>query len=260
MHKLASAIFAGRTVMGITLALVFSAPAFSQRQPIRRVQVYTIKSDRVDDFEAAAKQYVAIASKIPGGRAGVFQSLTGPRQYLVTRDYDNLAALDSGSVPKAAGANADLAKINLRIGGCVQSYTVLIEELRPQLSYPQRPAQPPQMIRIARSRVRPDKIAEFEAIIKNEMLPAMQKSGQTSYTVRRVRFGAPTNEYQVSTRINGWADLDKRDLAAVMGAEAFQRMTAKLTALTTVREVNVYRFRPDLSYGTGPNPAPATGQ
>jgi hypothetical protein len=33
-----------------------------------------------------------------------------------------------------------------------------------------------------------------------------------------------------------------------MGAEAYRAMVAKLTALTVSREINVYRFREDLSY------------
>jgi antibiotic biosynthesis monooxygenase (ABM) superfamily enzyme len=262
MKKPASDLFHRRMVLTLTAAMVCSIPAWAQRQPIRRVLVSTVKPDRVADFEAAVKQYNEVYAKVPGVRpVAMFQSLTGPYQFVLVRDYDKWADLDPGPVSKAIAANAELARINLRIGSCIESSTMIVEELQPDLSMP-RPAGPPDLIRVARSRVRPDKTAEFEAIIKDELLPAHRKAGSKSFSVRRVRFGGPTNDYYLSTRLDGWADIAADSVRKAMGDEAYQRMVAKLTALTVERELNVYRYRADLSYdkasaGTAPTTAAA---
>ena len=49
--------------------------------------------------------------------------------------------------------------------------------------------------------------------------------------------------------MNNWADVDN-SLQKSMGDAAYTAMVKKLTALTISREINVYRFREDLSYST----------
>ena len=85
---------------------------------------------------------------------------------------------------------------------------MVIQELQPELSTATTPSEPIQLLRIARNRILPGKRKEWEVIVKNELLPAYRKAGYGSFTVRRVRFGA----------------------------------------LTESRELNVYRFRQDLSF------------
>ena len=71
---------------------------------------------RVADFEAAVKKTNEIYAKISGVRSRLmFQSLTGPQQFMLVRDYDKWADLDAGPVAKALAANAELARINLHM-------------------------------------------------------------------------------------------------------------------------------------------------
>ncbi len=248
-----------RTVLALTAAIVLSVPAWAQRQPIRRVLMTSVKPDRAADFEAAVKQANALYAKIPGVRSRtMFQSLTGPHQYMLVRDYDKWADLDASPVTKALVANAELAAINLRIGSCTESSTMIIEELLQNLSMPTRPTEPPEIIRLARNRIRPDKTAEFEAIVKDELLPANLKAGSPSFTTRRVRFGGHTHDYYISTRLTGFADIANPGITKTMGEEAYRRMVAKLSAITLQRELNLYRFRPDLSYSSEAKSAPTT--
>jgi antibiotic biosynthesis monooxygenase (ABM) superfamily enzyme len=233
----------------VTAAIAVSAPAWAQRPTIRRAVVTNVKPGHADEFEAAVKQYNEVYAKLPGVRSrGMLQSLSGPRQYILVRDYEKWADLDPGPVSNALAANAELSRINQRIMSCIESSTTLVEELLPELSMASSPAEAPIVIRLARSRIRPDKTAEFEAIVKNELVPANRKAGTKSFTVRRVRFGGPTNDYYISSRMDGWAEIGSDGLAKSMGAEAYRGMVAKLTAITLSREVNLYRFREDLSY------------
>lgn len=257
MENVTSGLFGRHAVLALTAAIVLSVPAWAQRMPIRRVLMTSVKNDRAADFEAAIRQYNAVLAKIPGARSRLmFQSLTGPYQFMMVRDYEKWSDLDPGPVSKAIAENAELAAINLRIGDCVESSTLLVEELLPDLSMP-LPSEPPVIVRFARSRIRPDKVAEFEALVKNELLPANRKAGSKSFTIRRVRFGGPTNDYYLSTRLAGWVEIGNDSLRKSMGDEAYQKMVAKLTAVTLERELNLYRFRSDLSYGAAPGTVPS---
>src|SRR5258706_5202774 len=109
MRNLVSVVFNRRMVLALTAAIVCSFPAWAQRQPIRRVLISNVKPDRVADFEAAVKQYNEVYAKVPGVRSvAMFQSLTGPHQFVLVRDYDKWADLDPGPDSKAIAANAEL--------------------------------------------------------------------------------------------------------------------------------------------------------
>lgn len=228
----------------ITLSLGMAASA--QPMLISRTVTASVKSDRAAEFEAAVKDYNAAYAKTPNPRARLdYQALTGavPRHRLVV-SYADWAALDAA--PTNEGS-ADLARALNRIRACLDSSTTVVTELLPDVSTPPMPNEPPTLVRISRTRIRIDKIDEWLALVKNELLPAYKKAGRT-LTVRQVRLGGPTNEFFLSTRVANWADANKNWLIDSMGAEAYNRMSAKLTALTTYRERDLYRYRADLSY------------
>jgi quinol monooxygenase YgiN len=245
------------TVLVFTAAVALSSPVWAQRPVIRRVTMATIKPGRVTEFVAAVKEYNSAYAKVPGVRArGMFQSLSGPQQFVLVRDAEKWSDLDPGTVSKAISGNAELARLNMRMVNCIESQMNLVEVLLPALSTPTRPDAPPKMIRLARSRVQPSKTKEFEALVQNELLPAYMKAGAKSFTVRRVRFGGPTNDYYISTRLEDWADLENT-LQKSMGDAAYNALVTKLTALTISREINIYRFRDDLSFSPNQGATPS---
>lgn len=250
MRYLPTNAFQNRAILAFTTALVLAIPAWAQRPPIRRALIATVKADRVGDFEAAVKQYTDVYSKVAGVHSyGTFQSMTGNNQYVMVRDYDKWSELDPSPLTKALAENSELSRINQRILSCVETGTSLVEELLPELSMA-APSDHPNIIRVAHNHIQSGKNVEFEALVKNELLPAYKKAGAKSFTVRRVRFGGSTTDYYLSTRVDGWADAGANALSKSMGEAAYQAMAAKLTALTVDREINLYRFRTDLSYST----------
>jgi hypothetical protein len=56
------------------------------------------------------------------------------------------------------------------------------------------------MIRILVTDVRPEKIGDYRDLVKNEILPAIKKSGLKDYTVALRRFGAPSTEFIICGR------------------------------------------------------------
>lgn len=236
--------------MVVALGTLFAASAAAQRMPISRNVAITLKADRVQDFIAAVKDYNAIYSKLPGARGRImYQTLSGPANYRLVLGYPDWAAMDATS---PVANNAELARINARISSCIQSSNSVISEVLPDLSTPvTTPAPAPTLLRITRTRVRPDKIDEWMGIVKNELLPAYKKAGRT-LTVRQARFGAPTNEFTMSTRVTNWADAGKNAIRDSMGADAYNKMVAKITALTTLLERDIVRYRADMSFAPAP--------
>jgi hypothetical protein len=230
---------------GVALLVTFSCTAaWAQRMPISRVVTVTLKRDRTADFAAAVKEYNAAYAKTQGARTRIlYQALTGAASYRLQLGYADWSELDA---PPATESSAELARINARIVACFESSATLVTELLPDLSTPML-SEPPKLLRIARTRIRPDKVEEWKALMKSDVLPACKKAGRT-LTVRQVRYGGPTNEFYVSSRLANWADAGKNPLRESMGAEAYDRMVAKLSALTTFREVDVYRYRADMSF------------
>ena len=238
-----------RAILALALSAVIAAPAMAQRPTIRRVLMTTVKADRVGDFEAAVRDYNEALKKIPGARnQGQFQSLSGPNQFLLVRDYEKWEDLDGGAVNDAMQANPQLSRISARIYACIESSTMVVQELQPELSTATTPSEQIQLLRIARTRILPGKRKEWEAMVKNELLPAYMKAGYGSFTVRRVRFGAPGNEYWDTLRMAKWADAGTNKLQKSMGQAAYDSLNDRLGALTESRELNVYRFRQDLSF------------
>ena len=117
----------------------------------------------------------------------------------------------------------------------------------------------PNFVRTLRTRVRPDKVNDYMALVKAEILPAAKKSGLKDYSVAQARYGAPSTEFLTAVGLNKWAELDEPfGVAKALGQDGYQRLLTKIRSLLLESEYNVYRFQRDLSY-LPPPPKPTTG-
>ena len=236
--------------MGVAAALVTSVAA---QGTLRSVTFYNVKPDRVGDFQAEIKQYNAVLAK--GGSTrynSVFLSLTGPRTYVLARTYQTWAELDAGADPKMKDQVAELAQINMRIVNCTDSSRRIIEEVNPDLSLPDTGAIPT-MIRVIVSQVRPDKVSDYLAMVKADVLPAIKKSGQNFFSISQGRYGEPNSVVTSVLGINNWGDLDGGVGAQKgMSKAEFSALTMKVGSLVVSSQYDILRFQPDLSYLPGP--------
>jgi|HubBroStandDraft_1064217.scaffolds.fasta_scaffold399280_1 hypothetical protein len=236
-------------VVAMAVAAALASGAFAQDGNIRSVTLYTVKPDRIGDFEAEVKAYNAVLAK--GGSthyASVWLSQTGPREYARVIYYSHWAELDAGPDPKMKDQAADLARINVRIIDCTESWRRIVDEINPDLSLPAT-SDIPKMIRVLVTDVRPEKIGDYLDLMRNEILPAVKKGGVTSYTFASRRFGAPSTEFISVGGLNSWADLDGGYGAEKgLGKEGYKALLAKVRTLIVQSQYDVYRFDPDLSY------------
>ena len=232
-------------------AVALVAPASAQGPTIRSVTFYTVKPDRIGDFQAEVKEYNAILAKAGSDRySTIWTSLTGDHVYARVQMYSKWADLDStvGTDPKLKDEAADLARSSLRIIECTSSWHRDIDVIMPDYSLPDS-GDEPTMIRVLVTHVRPEKYREYLDFQKNVVLPAIQKSGAKDYNFADKRFGEPGPVYVSVVGFNNWADLD-----AGVGAEKglskddYKALVDKVHELIVSSNFILYRYQPDLSY------------
>jgi hypothetical protein len=233
--------------LGVTTALVTSASA--QVGNIRSVTFYTVKPDRIGDFQAEIKAYNAVYAK--GGStnySSVWVSLTGPRVYARVSYYTKWAELDAGPDPKLKEQAADVARIGTRIIDCTESWHRIIEEIQPDLSLPPSDDMP-KMIRVLVTDVRPDKYKEYLDLVKSDILPAAKKGELKVYGFAETRYGGPNTRVSSVVGMDNWAALDSEfGVEKGLGKEGYQNLLGKVRPLIVSSEATIYRYEPDLSY------------
>ena len=237
------------------MAVLATTPVLGQQPNIRSVHFFNVKWDRIGDFQTASKENIAVLKK--AGADSYFSawvSLTGPvAEYVYVDNFTKWADADYHPDPKLKDQLANLTSIAARISQCVESSHKVIEEVLSEYSLPST-GETPKMIRTLQTKVRPDKVNEYLALWKSEVLPAAKKSGLNFFSLAQVRYGAPSTEFVSVAGLNSWADLDGGfGVEKAMGKEGYQSFLARIRPFIVESEYKLYRFLPDLSY----LPAPA---
>ena len=236
------------SIVAAGLAAALVAPAAAQGN-IRSVTFYTVKPDRIGDFMAEIKEYNAVLAK--GGSAQYYSmwlSQTGPRTYARAQYYKTWAEMDAGADPKMKDEAADIARISLRITECTESWHRVIEEVNPDLSLPDS-GKVPDMLRVLVTEVRADKVGDYLALVKSDILPGVKKSGAKDYSIAMGRFGESSSVVTSVLGFDKWADLDGAiGVEKALNKEAYQAFLSKLRPLIVSSQFDIYRFQPDLSY------------
>lgn len=237
-----------------------ATPASAQDANIRSVTFYTVKPDRLGDFQAEVKEYNAILAKAGSDRySTIWVALTGNHEYARVQMYKKWADLDSSvdSDPKLKDQATDLARIATHIIECTSSWRRNVDVIMPDYSVPDN-GDVPKMIRVLITHVRPEKFREYLDFQKNVVLPAIQKSGATTYNFADKRFGQPGPVYVSVLGINSWADLDN-GIGGEKGTskDEYKALVDHAHELIVSSDFIIYRYDPDLSYLPAPTPAPA---
>jgi quinol monooxygenase YgiN len=251
MNWIPKGIFCHGIAAMLLAAAALVTPASAQDATIRSVTFYTVKPDRIGDFQAEIKEYNAILAKAGSDRySSMWVGITGAHEYARVQNYTKWADLDASidSDPKLKDQATDLARISMRIIDCTESWHRSIEMVVPDLSLPEG-SDPPKMIRVLVTQVRPDKYQEYLDLVKNVIFPAVKKGGTKDYSVAEGRLGESALEVTSVTGFNSWADLDA-GIGAQKGLskEDYQALVDKVRALITESEYDIYRYEPDQSY------------
>jgi hypothetical protein len=232
-------------VVFLLVGVCASVSTWGQPAPIHSAIHYRVKPDRMTEWQDLRKQLVAIYKK-----AGleynqlVWQSQSGPMEYVVTRGYAKFADIGQGPNPKLKDSAAEVASLNSRMMSCVESMSRDLGRVS-EVSYGLDLAPAP-MIRVLRSTVRLGHMDDYMNLIKNEVAPAYKKAGFKTYIVITPALGSAD---VISGAPMSWADMDgPNPLAKALGQDGSAALIKKLDAHLTRRAAEMYRFMPELSY------------
>jgi hypothetical protein len=224
----------------------FCAAAWAQGN-IRTVLFVKVKMGQDENWKAAAKDYVALVKKA-GSDQGftIWESQSGPTQHAVVWYSSKWKEMDEQN-PKMKAVEADVTKIFARLDSVTDSLETWIDEMQPDMMI--RSKEFPPMVRVARTRVLSGKMEEVKALFRDQIVPAVKKSGASDYGAAVARFGTPSNEIHSYIGLNGWADLDGPiGVEKGMSAAEFKAFQAKLLPLIESTEWSMWKFQPELSY------------
>jgi len=94
---------------------------------------------------------------------------------------------------------------------------------------------------------------QYEAYIKNDLLPVLKKGNVLVYSVSRTVFGGNANEYHTAQYFESYGDIDKGPLTVrVLGQAASQALAAKATPHIASLQRTILRYVPELSFAPKP--------
>jgi hypothetical protein len=229
------------------LALTFSClPCLAQRN-LRTVLFVKVKLDQEDNWKASAKDYAALMKKAGSEQPfTIWESQTGPHMWGVVWYSSTFKEIGQDD-PKLKDSAADLATLFARLNVQTDSLEYWIDEMQPEFGIQSKEIPP--YVRTGRSRVLPGKMEEVKAVFRDQIVPAVKKSGATAYGVAIARFGTPTNEFHSYIGLNGWADLDGPIGAEKgMSPSEWKAFQAKIGTLLESTEWALWKYHPELSY------------
>lgn len=93
---------------------------------------------------------------------------------------------------------------------------------------------------------------QYEAYLKNDLLPVLKKGNVVGYAVSRTIFGGDANEYHTVQYFDSYAEIDKGPLTRRVLGDAVDALNAKLTPHVARLNRTLIRYVPDLSFRARP--------
>lgn len=232
----------------VALALTaFCLPCLAQQGNLRTILFIKVKLDQEDNWKASVKDYVALMKKVGSEQQfTVWESQTALHVWGVVWYSSSFKEIGQDN-PKLKDSTADLATLFARLNGQSDSLEYWIDEMQPDFVI--RSQTIPPYVRTARTRVLSGKMEEVRAIFRDQIVPAVKKSGATDFGVAIARFGTPSNEFHSYLGVNGWADLDG-PLGAEkgMGPSEWKAFQAKVGPLIESTQWDLWKYHSELSY------------
>jgi quinol monooxygenase YgiN len=229
------------------LALTTFCAASWAQDNIRTVLFVRVKMGQEENWKAAVKDYAALVKKA-GSEQGftIWESESGPTQHAVvwySSKWKQLGEQD----PKLQSVEGERARIFSRLDTATDSLETWIDEMQPDMMI--RSKDIPPYVRVGRTRVVSGKMDDLKALFRDQIVPAVKKSGATDYGVAVARFGTPSNEIHSYLGLGGWGDLDGPiGVEKAMSASEFKAFQAKLSPLIESTEWSMWKYEPELSY------------
>jgi hypothetical protein len=233
------------------------AAAASPQRNWYSITITTVKPDRVTEWldiqksqtipmqqKGGIKSRETWLSGAPFGEGNTYGIVT-PIDKFATYDMPNLASRVLGDAPARAYQEKLAALIVSRRTFAVQD--------RAELSIP--PAATAKIVGAILQDVTvvSGHAEQYEAYLKNDVLPVLKKGNVLGTAVSRTVFGGNGNEYHLVTYFESFAEIDKGPAQVrVLGQPAAAALAAKGAAHIANIERTILRYVPDLSFRPKP--------
>jgi len=234
-------------------------PLMGQGAPVHSTISYRIKADRLTEWQDLRRQVVDIFKKAGIEHAqGVYLRLSGPYEIAIVRQYAKWQDLEVQiqQDPKLKDSLAQLTALNSRMLACVESGSRDLGRVS-ELSYGMK-EEPAPMVQVIRTTVKPGMGNEYMNLVKSEVVPAYKKAGIKTFVLITPAYGEGD---VVSVIPRSWKDIDAgQPLAKALGQEGYAALLKKLNAMTVKRQIDLYQYRPGMSYRPGAAGTPSGGK
>jgi hypothetical protein len=238
---------------GATAPQAATQPGTAPARAFYSVNIVSVKREMIDEWiefqktqtmpmqqKGGVKSRIVWQSGAPFGE-GLTYAIITPIQKFADYDLDPLATRVLGA--DAARAYGEKAR---RLVASNHTYAI---QTRPELSVPPAAGFKPKAGILTSVTVVSGHADQYEAYIKNDLLPVLKRGNVSGYFVTRQVFGGDANEYVTMQVFESFAEIDKGPIAVrVLGEAAAQQLTAKAAPHVASIRRELLRFVPDLSF------------
>jgi hypothetical protein len=185
------------------------------------------------------------------GRQAFSSGIAGtPGEFVFIVPITSMAQFDEPSPMQKALGPEGAAALNLKLAEVSEPAGAIVARTRPDLSYVPDPAAKPTPVSIITVvEIVPGKRAEFEAFIKKDVVPAMQKAQVRGYHVMEVMYGENTGGYVTAVGMDSYAAIGKgHPFEIALGEGGAQKMELKAAGIVQKIQRFMSRYRPELSW------------
>jgi hypothetical protein len=249
-----------RCTIAATFLLCTAWPAQSQPSDAQQqwsvITLTQIKPEFRQEYEAFQKDVTAAYKKAGIPSRAVLQTVLGNvSEYVSVYPLAKFAEMDGPSVVERALGKEGSAKLLRRGSAYITGMHRMTSRSLPDLSIETPMKEPAQYALVVTLRVRPGKADDYAALIKDQYLPALKKSGVANFWVSQDLFGGDPNERVTVRMLKTLSELDGGPVTTkTMGAEWAKKYSQDLSAVAQTLHYTVVRYRADLSYMPAPPP------
>jgi hypothetical protein len=174
-------------------------------------------------------------------------------QYVMITQIPNFAQFDQeeGAIVRALGQE-QRAALGARLAKFEKGRRTYALRTRPDLSYMPDPARTPKLALVSMVELANGRQAEFEALVKTDVLPAMKKAQVKGYSVAQVVYGGSTNQVITMVAYDTFEEIGKgHPFEIALGPAGAAKLLQKSAPIVTRLERYISRYVPELSFRAG---------
>jgi hypothetical protein len=173
-------------------------------------------------------------------------------QYVVLTPIQSFAQFDGQNPMVRALGQEQATALAARVAKFEKGRRSYALRTRPDLSYLPDPGRAPKLALVSIVELANGRQAEFESLMKMDVVPAMKKAQVKGYSVAQVVFGGSTNEVITAVAYDTFEEIGKgHPFEIALGSAGAAKLMQKSAPLVTHVERHIARFVPELSFRAG---------